>query len=294
MRLRRGARTMPARAKAGGALALQHRVLPHRQVADHAHRVAVFGNARDAGATQARGRAGIARPAASALPAAQREQPAQQRRPAPAGRCRPRRRSRRSRRRAAARSTPSSSRPAIGAPHARRRAARTRSRRGARGRARAASATARPTISSASSALSAPAAGSVATSLPPRSTAMRCDTRSTSSSLWLMKMIDRPSRHQLRAASRTATRSPAASAPRWARRGSGCARRGRAPSGSRRAGARPPTARRCARPGPRPGRSAGRCRRSLRARGGAARERLPQRLGAEHHVVEHASGCRPA
>ena len=51
---------------------------------------------------------------------------------------------------------------------------------------------ARPTIHSAScSCVTAPAAA-CATSLPARSTAMRCDTRSTSASLWLMKMIDSP------------------------------------------------------------------------------------------------------
>jgi hypothetical protein len=53
--------------------------------------------------------------------------------------------------------------------------------------------TSRPTIRCASVARSASAAGIVATSLPLRSTAMRCDTRSTSASLWLMKMIDKPS-----------------------------------------------------------------------------------------------------
>ena len=66
-------------------------------------------------------------------------------------------------------------------------ARRVRLRRRARG-------TSRPTISSASVARSRrrpPRNGR--TSLPLRSTAMRSDTRSTSSSLWLMKMIDSPS-----------------------------------------------------------------------------------------------------
>ena len=53
----------------------------------------------------------------------------------------------------------------------------------------------------------------------------------------------------------TAGRSPAASAPRSARRGSGCARRGTAPSGSRPAAARRPTGRRPARRDRRSGRS---------------------------------------
>ena len=57
---------------------------------------------------------------------------------------------------------------------------------------RTAGATARPTIASARSCRLAPAAGRTATRRPARSTAMRCDTRSTSSSLWLMKMIDSP------------------------------------------------------------------------------------------------------
>ena len=45
---------------------------------------------------------------------------------------------------------------------------------------------------------SAVAESSVATSLPARSTAIRSDTRSTSVSLWLMKMIDKPFGHQAR------------------------------------------------------------------------------------------------
>ena len=49
-----------------------------------------------------------------------------------------------------------------------------------------------PTIASASCAGVAPAEGIWATRRPARSTATRCDTRSTSSSLWLMKMTLRP------------------------------------------------------------------------------------------------------
>jgi hypothetical protein len=50
LRMRRAAprRTSPRREKPGCA-ALEHRVLPQRQVADHAHGVAVFGDARHAG-----------------------------------------------------------------------------------------------------------------------------------------------------------------------------------------------------------------------------------------------------
>ena len=55
-----------------------------------------------------------------------------------------------------------------------------------------------------------------------------------------MKMIDEPVAPRGGAASRTGRRPPAASAPRSARRGSGCARRGRAPSGSRPAASRRP------------------------------------------------------
>ena len=67
------------------------------------------------------------------------------------------------------------------------------------------------------------------------------------------------------AAWRTAPRSPAASAPRSARRGSGSRRRGRAPSGSRRAAARRPTARATARPDRPRGRSAPTAARAGRA-----------------------------
>ena len=66
---------------------------------------------------------------------------------------------------------------------------------------------ARPTMASASSGLSAPAAGSTATSWPARSTAMRCDTRSTSSSLWLMKMTARPGATIWRSVSNSASLS---------------------------------------------------------------------------------------
>ena len=52
--------------------------------------------------------------------------------------------------------------------------------------------TAWPTIHSASCAWLVSAASAWATSRPARNTAMRCDTRITSPSLWLMKMIDRP------------------------------------------------------------------------------------------------------
>ena len=52
--------------------------------------------------------------------------------------------------------------------------------------------TLRPTIHCASCACVVSTAAASATSLPPRSTATRCDTRSTSPSLWLMKIIDRP------------------------------------------------------------------------------------------------------
>ena len=61
-------------------------------------------------------------------------------------------------------------------------------------------------------------------------------------SLWRMKMIDEAARRRACAASRTGPRPPAASARRSARRGSACARRGRAPSGSRPAASRRPRA----------------------------------------------------
>ena len=57
---------------------------------------------------------------------------------------------------------------------------------------RRAAGTSRPTINSASRALSASGVARVATSRPPRSTATRSETRSTSSSLWLMKITDSP------------------------------------------------------------------------------------------------------
>ena len=57
---------------------------------------------------------------------------------------------------------------------------------------RARRATAWPTIHSASWPSLVSAAAHSATRRPARSTATRCDTRSTSPSLWLMKMMDRP------------------------------------------------------------------------------------------------------
>ena len=57
---------------------------------------------------------------------------------------------------------------------------------------RTGAATAWPTIHCASCASVVPATGASATSLPARSTATRCETRSTSPSLWLMKTIESP------------------------------------------------------------------------------------------------------
>ncbi len=62
----------------------------------------------------------------------------------------------------------------------------------ARAGARAGIRTSRPTIHRASCASVTSRAGALATSTPARSTATRCETRSTSSSLWLMKMMDSP------------------------------------------------------------------------------------------------------
>ena len=70
---------------------------------------------------------------------------------------------------------------------------------------------------------------------------MRSETASTSRSLWVMKMMVRPLSASERRW-RTARASPAASAPRSARRGSGSRRRDRAPSGSPPAGAARPAA----------------------------------------------------
>ena len=78
-------------------------------------------------------------------------------------------------------------------------------------------------------------------------------------------------RQPSRAASRRATPTPAASARRSARRGSGCAPRGRAPSGSRRAAARRARAARSA-PAGRP-----RCGSARRARRPGARSRADGR-----------------
>ena len=120
------------------------------------------------------------------------------------------------------------------APPARRRR-RPRLRR-ATGRA-----TAWPTISSASCvAVGLAARQRRRRACPARSTAMR-----SRHAQHLVELVaDEDDRQALgrpaARASRTAPRSPAASAPPSARRGSGCARRGTAPSGSRRAGARRP------------------------------------------------------
>ena len=66
---------------------------------------------------------------------------------------------------------------------------------------------ARPTITSASAALDVLAAGSAATSRPARSTAMRSDTRRTSSSLWLMKSTESPSATMPRSVANSASLS---------------------------------------------------------------------------------------
>ena len=86
-------RTKPARENAGVAIALEHRVLPHRQVADHAHRVPVLGDARDAGAHPgARPCAASRGPCSCSRAGAQRDAGRTAARRAPAGRCRRRRR----------------------------------------------------------------------------------------------------------------------------------------------------------------------------------------------------------
>ena len=71
--------------------------------------------------------------------------------------------------------------------------------------------TRRPTISSASSARVSCAAARCATSVPPRSTATWSATRSTSSSLWLIKITDRPAAAILRSVSNSVTDSPGVS-----------------------------------------------------------------------------------
>ena len=276
------------RARTRAAQALGHRVLPHRQVADHADRVPVFGNARDA----------APRPAARVGAAAAR--------PISVHAC-PRSRARVPHSSSASASWPLPETPAIAtisparsverhvvaAGRARRRRCRTPSQRadrvaraGAPGAARGAS-TACPTIHCASCACVV--LGGARLGHQPAAAQHRDAVRHAQHLVELVADEDdrQALRHHLRRAWRTAPRSPAASAPRSARRGSGCARRGTAPSGSRRAGARRPTAS--------PTRASGSTGRPKRcadveqpARAPrAARERLPQRLGAEHHVVEH-------
>ena len=78
--------------------------------------------------------------------------------------------------------------------------------------------TSRPTIARASDSSVAPARGTVSIFLPRRSTVIRSAISSTSFSLWLMKMIEIPSRAGS-AGSRTDPRLPEASARRSARRG---------------------------------------------------------------------------
>jgi hypothetical protein len=148
-------------------------------------------------------------------------------------------------------------------------------------------ASSRPTISSASSLAGLPAAGFSATSLPARSTATRSATRSTSSSLWLMKMTLRPSATKL--AQRGEQRFALL---RRQHRGRLVEDQDARPAVQRledlhallladrqvdpRASGSTCRPKRCAR-------SSSRVR-APRDR----RERPPQRLGADHHVVEHA------
>ena len=66
---------------------------------------------------------------------------------------------------------------------------------------------ARPTMTSASADFVVSRAAIVATSRPARSTAMRSDTRSTSSSLWLMKITDSPSATMPRSVANSASLS---------------------------------------------------------------------------------------
>ena len=114
-------------------------------------------------------------------------------------------------------------------------------------------------------------------SLPPRSTSTRSLTAITSLSLCEMKMIESPLATSSLQRARTALRSRPASAPRSARRGSGCARRGRAPSGSRPAAVRRPRARRPCASGSTARPKSSRQLRDAAARAGAVERRPPQR-----------------
>ena len=124
--------------------------------------------------------------ASSRQPAAQGRRQARQ---APPGRCRRRRRCRRSRPRR--RRAMASSRPRRWPPPTLTRSSSKSGRPGSRGVRRLAG-TSRPTIISAMFRRSASAVAISPTFLPPRSTAMRCETASTSPSLWEMKITARP------------------------------------------------------------------------------------------------------
>ena len=121
------------------------------------------------------------------------------------GRCRRRRRCRRSRPRARPASSPRTASRSRSSRTCRSLHLEHRRRPGAPAPRRPRSSTSRPTISSARLSLaSRPPRSTVATFLPRRSTEMRSATSSTSSSLWVMRMIDGAARRAARAARRTA------------------------------------------------------------------------------------------